>query len=270
MKIFVLKNDYVDRDILAYIFYYTKKKEWYIELADDVDEWDLPFILEHFARHGQKTIDAYWSREFVRARIVPTDRQNLGTILKDNHLDEYDEFQLFTIADGRCSQDECYIERITIASLPSYIKERQHLSITSTTITDDGLMITLKNDDVYHISLEKITKDYEWMKRILFYADRLHSIHADCSGKYIVWQDHRSLPIDYILHHGTKLPISATVLKNFASNAIISTTEATEILNCSRQNLNDLVKRGRLNPVAIKSPTTLYYKEDIISLSYDI
>lgn len=42
----------------------------------------------------------------MQQRIAPTDRQNLGQILKDNGLDEYDEFQLLMLANGRCVQDK--------------------------------------------------------------------------------------------------------------------------------------------------------------------
>ena len=44
-----------------------------------------------FFEKGQKTINAYWSRIWVQQRIVPSDRQNLGMIMRDNGLDFYDE-----------------------------------------------------------------------------------------------------------------------------------------------------------------------------------
>ena len=42
----------------------------------------------------------------MQQRIVPTDRQNLGEILRDNGLKEYDEFELLMLATGRCAQDD--------------------------------------------------------------------------------------------------------------------------------------------------------------------
>lgn len=43
---------------------------------------------------------------WVRQRIVPPDRQNIGQILKANGLEEYDEFSLLMFGSGRCAQDD--------------------------------------------------------------------------------------------------------------------------------------------------------------------
>ena len=59
--------------------------------------WETPLILSSFLKKGQKTINAYWSRIWVQQRIVPSDRQNLGMILRDNGLDFYDEYKLLTM-----------------------------------------------------------------------------------------------------------------------------------------------------------------------------
>ncbi len=50
----------------------------------------------------------------------------------------------------------------------------------------------------------------------------------------------------------------------FIQNEVINTTEALEILQCSRQNLNDLVKRGVITPIKDLPRDRLFFKEDII------
>ena len=52
-------------------------------------------------------------------------------------------------------------------------------------------------------------------------------------------------------------------LKNFISNNIISTTEATKILNCSRQYINQLVKENKLVPIKKINYITLFFKSDV-------
>lgn len=54
----------------------------------------------------------------MQQRIVPPDRQNLGQILKENNLESYNEFELLTMAKGRCSQDNYYIYPISQKNLP--------------------------------------------------------------------------------------------------------------------------------------------------------
>ena len=72
---------------LAYLIYYEKEKTFYIEIPDDADEWETPLILSSYLKKGEKTINSYHSRMWVQQRIVPTDRQNLGQILKENNLE---------------------------------------------------------------------------------------------------------------------------------------------------------------------------------------
>jgi len=50
MKIYVLKNKAAADKELAYIFIYEEQREANIELLSGVDEWDLPFILDYFAK----------------------------------------------------------------------------------------------------------------------------------------------------------------------------------------------------------------------------
>ncbi len=124
MKIYVIRNneDSPLKD-LGYLFYFTENM-FYIELPKDINEWETPLILSSFVKKKQYTVGAYFTELWVQQRIIPIDRQNLGQILKDNNLKEYDEFQLLVLANGRCAQDEYYITEISEDELPLEIKER--------------------------------------------------------------------------------------------------------------------------------------------------
>lgn len=113
MKLFAIRDE-TDSSLrdLAYLIYYEKAKRFYIELPDDADPWETPLLLSSFLKRGERTINAYWSKVWVQQRIVPQDRQNLGSILKENKLKDYDEFALLTLADGRCAQDDYYLAPI--------------------------------------------------------------------------------------------------------------------------------------------------------------
>lgn len=54
-------------------------------------------------------------------------------------------------------------------------------------------------------------------------------------------------------------------IKEFIAENIITTIEATEILNCSRQNIDDLVRRGKLKPVKQTLRDKLFFKADILA-----
>ncbi|HAY63550.1 MAG TPA: hypothetical protein DCX90_08065, partial [Ruminococcaceae bacterium] len=78
---------------LAYLLYYEQEKQFYIELPENADAWETPLLLDSFVKRGETTVNSYWSKIWVEQRIVPTDRQNIGEILRDNHLKEYDEYE---------------------------------------------------------------------------------------------------------------------------------------------------------------------------------
>ena len=136
MKIFAIRNEEDEnRKDLGYLIYYEKPRRFYIELPDDADPWETPLILSSCLKRGEKTIGAYWSKVWVQQRIIPSDRQNLGRILKDNGLDSYDEFKLLTMTDGRCSQDYYYITAVSEKNLPDFIKKRSKKKIKNVSRT---------------------------------------------------------------------------------------------------------------------------------------
>jgi len=54
-------------------------------------------------------------------------------------------------------------------------------------------------------------------------------------------------------------------LKQFITENIITTMEASEILDCSRQNIDKLVQRGKLTPVKQTLRDKLFLKDDILA-----
>lgn len=52
-------------------------------------------------------------------------------------------------------------------------------------------------------------------------------------------------------------------LKQFIADNIISTAEAAEILGCSRQYINQLIKENKLIPIKKINYITLFLKSDV-------
>ncbi|MDA2163826.1 DNA-binding protein [Bacillus cereus group sp. Bc252] len=53
-------------------------------------------------------------------------------------------------------------------------------------------------------------------------------------------------------------------LIRFIQDEIINTSEALDILGCSRQNLNVMVQKEKVKPIKEMSRDRLYFKEDIL------
>ncbi len=54
-------------------------------------------------------------------------------------------------------------------------------------------------------------------------------------------------------------------LLQFISQNVVTTREAMELLDCSRQNIDDLIKRGKLTPVKKWDRDKLFWKADILA-----
>ena len=124
MVVFEIRNKSEKDKLLGYLFYYERSKRFFSEILKEMDEWTAPFIFLGLIKRGIYSIDSIWSGTFVRQRIIPPDRQNLGSILRDNGLKEYDEFKLLQLSEGRCAQDELYLVRIHEEDINAEIRNR--------------------------------------------------------------------------------------------------------------------------------------------------
>ena len=147
MKIFAIRDESaeVQKD-LAYLLYYELEKRFYIELPENADPWELPLLLDSFVKQNETTVNSYWSKIWVQQRIIPTDRQNIAEILRDNHLEEYDEFELLMLAMGRCAQDDYYLVPIDEKSLPEEIIKRFATRIEDVLPLEDSCLLVFFRD----------------------------------------------------------------------------------------------------------------------------
>ena len=64
--------------------------------------------------------------------------------------------------------------------------------------------------------------------------------------------------------NGTPIPLSLNDFITFIRNLVINTAEACALLDCSRQNIDDLVKRKRLHPIRTDAKAKLFLKNEVM------
>ena len=69
-------------------------------------------MLSCLAEKGEYEIGSKWALNFVKSRIVPPERQNLGGILLAHGMEYYNEFDFLLFDMGRCCHDDYYLEEI--------------------------------------------------------------------------------------------------------------------------------------------------------------
>lgn len=113
LKRYAIKEDFDNQGkILGVLNYDEESKKFTIDIAPELSVGEAPFILDSFIERGERHIGSVWGMRWVQNRIVPSTRQNIGQILRAHGMKEYDEYALLVKNQGRCCQDECYIEEI--------------------------------------------------------------------------------------------------------------------------------------------------------------
>lgn len=106
MKKYAIVHANRQQNPVAYLTYHEKRKEFRISINRDTIAQDAPFMLGLFIQKGIYEVDSQWSGRWVKERIVPAERQNIGRILRANQLTHYDEAVFLELGQGRTVQDD--------------------------------------------------------------------------------------------------------------------------------------------------------------------
>ncbi len=250
--------------VVAYLFYFERAKRFYAELPEELNEWEVPAMFYGHAKRGERFVDAVWAMKFVRQRIIPPDRQNIGAILRDNGLKFYDEYKLLCLSDGRCAQDECYIVRTNAQALPEEIRERLGRKVRDLLpLSDNRLYVFFRDGMARLVDIGTLCGDDRTFGRILREADVFERVRVAPGGNGVEWGDERALSAEKLYVYGEEAVLSYEDLLLFARRRLVDTTEACEMLGVSRQYLNQLVGQKRLHPVIDGAKSRIFAKADV-------
>lgn len=265
MKIFAIRDESGERDKdLAYLLYYEIDKQFYIELPDGADPWETPLLLSSFVERGEHTVGAYWSKVWVQQRIIPPDRQNIGQVLRDNGLREYDEYGLLVLAMGRCAQDDCYLVPLAEGDLPQQVTDRFARHVTDVlSLGGHDLLVFFCDGAVKRCSLRERLQANRRFGVLLGNEGLFACVRVQTGGYGVAWDVNLTVGCEELYETGTSVPLAAEDFGNFVARRTVTSVEAAELLGCSRQNVDDLVRRGKLHPVKSGPKTTLFLASEV-------
>lgn len=268
MKTYAIKNDYDSTGkIYGILFYYENEDVFQIEIPGNIDYWEAPPIMDSFIKRGKLTVDTMYSRKWVENRIVPPERQNIGMILRDNHLDHYDEFKLLLKGTGRCAQDDFYIEKTSIDEIPAEIRQRVNKNIECFyRFSENSFIFFLKSGETLRLDYEQTSNDELLrFKRLFSYYNPALDLSVAAGGGSLRLGLQHEVTRETILSESQAIPFSLSDFRALVSNALVTTDEAAQMLNCSRQNIDSLVKRGKLTPVKESPKGKVFLKQDVVA-----
>ncbi|WP_092247815.1 hypothetical protein [Butyrivibrio sp. INlla21] len=261
MRVYQIYDEESQIDI-GILLYYEKSKDYIIELRPELDEWTAPLLFTAFVKAGIYTIPRDASLMWVMERVIPVGRQNIGSILSTHKLKEYDEMALLELAGGRCSQDGLCIRRIE--EVPEFVKERSEHNLVDCTALEGNLLLCFFVDKtVKKVSLNDIS-DHKKVDNVIANNDLYESCALGLGGYYVSFNDSIDIPAWLLYEKGRTVDVAYDDFLAFAKKNICDTTKACEILECTRQNLNYLVKKEGITPIMTGVKGNLYLKNELI------
>ncbi len=269
MKLFAIRDDTFSKElILGYLIYYENARAFYMELTDGLDPWEAPPVLSAFVERGEYSIDSYWSRRWVQARTIPRDRQNLSRILRDSGLKEYDEFSLLTLVNGRCEQDDFYLEEIPADPLPDLLARRWQTKAADVVPAEaPKLLVFFRNGLAKVVDIRAIRTSA--CEPFLVNQDRFNTVEVQPDGYGVYWNDRAVISHRELFTHGVSVPFTQQDLYRYLQNRVVSASEACSILDCSRQNIDDLMRRDKLHPIRTDAKYKLFSKAEVMQRKRD-
>ena len=109
LRNFALRDGSQNDKQVGIFTYDHQMKRFSMTISKDVPKDELPLSLEGFVNRGKYVLSNENVLRWIRGRICPPGRHNIREILKDNGLNEYDEFGLLMITKGKCDKDDLYL-----------------------------------------------------------------------------------------------------------------------------------------------------------------
>ena len=261
MRIYRIMDEETDSSV-GVLIYYEKEKTFIIELEEGLDEWSAPLLFTAYVKGDIFTMPRDVSFLWVKERIIPSGRQNIGSILSNHKLAAYDEMKLLELSGGKCSQDSLYIKKID--DLPDYVIERQSRNLIDCIISENGYILCFfQNDVVKKVDISKL-RDVDGVDKILKNKSLYLSGELGAGGYYITFNDSYDIPAKKLYDNGENVDVSFRDFLTFVERNVLDTTESTRELECSRQNISYMIKQGVLSPIKEEVKGTLFLKSDIL------
>ena len=162
---------------------------------------------------------------------------------------------------------ELHPELIVVAAygriLPQEILDRFSIRIEEAVPLDDGqMLIFFRNGAARKCDMRQLCTDRRFAP-ILQNARLFSAVQVQTDGYGITWGENLDVGADQLYREGMGIPLSIHDFQSYASSCITDTAGACKLLNCSRQNISDLVKRGKLHPLHTSSAGNLFLLSEL-------
>lgn len=128
-----------------------------------------------------------------------------------------------------------------------------------------NLLVFFENGVIKKFDTKPIIKDSPEFQ-VLENEDIFNLVKVKPGGYGISWNSELDCSEGDLWENGVEIPLDTDDFTSYIKYNTLVSSEATELLNCSRQNLDSYIRRGRLKPIKESQRSKLFLKTDILNL----
>ena len=123
MHYMLIKDSYYKHD-WGMLEYNERTKQFRLYVRRDKQYKVYPILLQSLVyRHHTFVMEPELALIWVQERLVPPSRKNIDEILDSVGIPEYDEYELLKAYNGKCPQDDVYLQLLSNDEALYYIKK---------------------------------------------------------------------------------------------------------------------------------------------------
>lgn len=128
-----------------------------------------------------------------------------------------------------------------------------------------NLLVFFENGVIKKFDVKPIIKDFPEFQA-LENEDIFNLVQVEPGGYGIIWNSELDCSEGELWENGVEIPLDTDDFTSYVKYNTLVSSEATELLNCSRQNLDSYIRRGRLKPIKESQRSKLFLKTDVLNL----
>ena len=126
------------------------------------------------------------------------------------------------------------------------------------------LLVFFRNGEVKICDAAKHAADHLACQPYVAQEKRFHAVEVQPDGYGVMWSDRAMISDRELYEKSENIPLSLEDFIGFVQHRIVNANEACQLLGCSRQNIDDLMKRDKLHPIRKDAKYKLFLKSEIM------
>jgi len=134
--------------------------------------------------------------------------------------------------------------------------------VSAIPLTNNNVLVFFEDGKTKKFDVKQLFKEYPEFEA-LKNPELFSMLKVEPGGYGISWNEDLDCSEGELYNKGEDINISIEDFVSFAKHNFISTNEASNILKCSRQNIDDLIKRDKLHPIKTFPSVKIFLKSEV-------